>query len=99
MYKFFLRLIISIFSIIFHQNDGNYGIFFCWIFLLQYLKIVKICMSYIWLCDFMFCNTYILFFEFFMCKVLGLRFLYYKVMTYFLIFFGLGPKLEIDQAF
>jgi hypothetical protein len=23
---------------------------------------------------------------------------YYKVMTYFFIFFGLGPKLETDQT-
>jgi len=46
----------------------------------------------------MFCNTYILFFELFICKVLGLRFFYYKIMTYFFIFFGLGSELEIDQA-
>jgi hypothetical protein len=45
-------------------------------------------------CDFMFFNTYNLFFEFFMCKVLGLGFFYYKIITYFFIFFGLGSKLE-----
>jgi hypothetical protein len=33
-----------------------------------------------------------------MCKVLGLGFFYYKVINYFLIFFCLGPELEIDQA-
>jgi len=33
-----------------------------------------------------------------MCKVLGLGFFYYKIMTYFFILFGLGPKLETDQA-
>jgi hypothetical protein len=33
-----------------------------------------------------------------MCKVLGLRFFNYKVMIYFLIFFYLGPKLEINQV-
>jgi hypothetical protein len=33
-----------------------------------------------------------------MCKVLGLGFLNYKVMIYFLIFFNLGPELEIDQV-
>jgi hypothetical protein len=33
-----------------------------------------------------------------MCKVLGLGFFYYKVMIYFLIFFGLSLELEIDQA-
>jgi hypothetical protein len=47
----------------------------------------------------MFCNTFILFFEVFMCKVLGLGFLNYKVVIYFLIFFGLGPELETDQVF
>ncbi len=46
----------------------------------------------------MFCNPCI-FFELFMCKVLGLGFFNYKVMTYFFIFFGLGVKLETDQAF
>ncbi len=46
----------------------------------------------------MFCNTCILFFELFMCKVLGLGFFYYKVMIYFLIFFGLGLELETYQA-
>jgi hypothetical protein len=34
-----------------------------------------------------------------MCKVLGLGFFYYKIRIYFFIFFGLGRKLEIDQAF
>jgi hypothetical protein len=34
-----------------------------------------------------------------MNKVLGLGFFNYKVMIYFLIFFSLGPKLEIDQVF
>jgi hypothetical protein len=34
-----------------------------------------------------------------MCKVLGLGFFYYKIMIYFLIFFGLGLELETDQAF
>jgi len=48
---------------------------------------------------FMFYNTYIFFFELFMCKVLGLRFFYYKLMIFLLIFFGLGPKLETDQSF
>jgi len=33
-----------------------------------------------------------------MCKVLGLGFLNYKVMIYFLIFFGLGPELETDRV-
>jgi hypothetical protein len=33
-----------------------------------------------------------------MCKVLRLGFFNYKVMIYFLIFFGLGPELEIDQV-
>jgi hypothetical protein len=33
-----------------------------------------------------------------MCKVLGLGFLNYKVMIYFLIFFYLGPELETDQV-
>jgi hypothetical protein len=47
----------------------------------------------------MFCNTYILFFELFTCKALGLGFSYYKLMIYFVIFFGLGSKLEINQAF
>ncbi len=47
----------------------------------------------------MFCNTCILFFELFMCKVLGLGFFYYKILIFKKIFFGLGPKLEIDQAF
>jgi len=46
----------------------------------------------------MFCNTYILFFELLMHKVLGLEFLIYKIMIYFLIFFGLGLELEIDQV-
>jgi hypothetical protein len=46
----------------------------------------------------MFCNIYILFFEMFMCKVLMLGFIYYKVMIYFFIFFGLGPELETDQV-
>jgi hypothetical protein len=68
-------------------------------FLLQYLKIVRVWRNYIWLCDFMFCNTYILFFELFTCKALGLGFSYYKLMIYFVIFFGLGSKLEINQAF
>jgi hypothetical protein len=58
---------------------------------------INYCMSYIWLCDFIFFNSYILFFEFFMCKVLGFGF-FSKVMFYFFIFFGLGPKPEIDQA-
>ncbi len=31
-----------------------------------------------------------------MYKVLGLGFFYYKVMTYFFIFFDLSPKLETD---
>jgi hypothetical protein len=48
------------------------------------------------MCDFMFYNTYILFYKKIMCKVLRLRFFYYKVMTYYFIFFALGPKLEID---
>jgi hypothetical protein len=61
--------------------------FFVEIFLLQYLKVVRIYKICIWLCDFMFYNTYILFFEFFMFKVLGLGFFYYKVRTYFFIFF------------
>jgi hypothetical protein len=47
----------------------------------------------------MFYNTYILFFELFMCKVLGLGFFYYRVMIYFLIYFGLGPEPKTDQAF
>ncbi len=54
--------------------------------------------SYIWLCDFMFCNTYN-FFQLFMCKVLGLWFFYYKARTYSFIFFGLGLELETNQAF
>jgi hypothetical protein len=33
-----------------------------------------------------------------MCKVLGLRFLYYKIMIFLKIFFGLGPELETNQA-
>ncbi len=33
-------------------------------------------------------------FELFMCEVLRLGFFNYKVMIYFLIFFGLGSKLE-----
>jgi hypothetical protein len=76
--------------------DGRCGIFCVKFFLLQYLKKVKICRNCVWLCDFMFCNTYILFFELFMCKVLGLKFFNYKLMIYFLIFFGLGSKLETD---
>jgi len=47
----------------------------------------------------MFCNTYILFFELFMCKLLSLGFFNYKVMIYFLIFFGLSPEFETDQVF
>jgi hypothetical protein len=43
-------------------------------FLLQSLKTVIVCKSYIWLWDFMFYNTYILIFKPFMCKVLGLEF-------------------------
>jgi hypothetical protein len=35
-------------------------------------------------------------FELFMCKVLGLRFFNYKVMIYFMIFFGFGLKLETN---
>jgi hypothetical protein len=34
-----------------------------------------------------------------MCKVVVLGFFYYKLMIYFFIFFGLGPKLETDYAF
>ncbi len=34
-----------------------------------------------------------------MCKVLGLGFFNYKVMIYFLIFFGLGLELKIDQVY
>jgi len=47
----------------------------------------------------MFYNTYILFFELFMCKVLGLNFFNYKVMIYFLIYFGLSLEPKTDQAF
>jgi hypothetical protein len=46
----------------------------------------------------MFCNTCISFFEPFMCKVLRLGFFYYKIMTYFFIFFHLGSELETNQA-
>jgi hypothetical protein len=46
----------------------------------------------------MFYNTCILFLKFFMCKVLGLRFFLLQSNEFFLIFFCLGPKLEIDQA-
>jgi hypothetical protein len=42
---------------------------------------------------------YSVFLEFFMFKVLGLGFFYYKVITYFYIFFGLGLDLEINQGF
>ncbi len=47
----------------------------------------------------MFCNTYILFFELFMCKVLGLRFFYYKIMIYFLIFFIYIWNLKLTRLF
>jgi len=72
--------------------------FFCQIFLLQYLKTVKVCRNYIWLCDL---GLQYLHFvsEHFMCKVLGLRFFNYKVMIYFLIFLNLGLELETDQVF
>jgi hypothetical protein len=33
-----------------------------------------------------------------MCKVLGLGFFFYKVMIYFLIFFGLDQELETNEA-
>jgi len=33
-----------------------------------------------------------------MCKFLGLEFFCSKEMTYFFIFLGLGPKLEINQS-
>jgi hypothetical protein len=39
------------------------------------------------------------FFELFMCKVLWLGFFFYKVMTYFFIFFRLGLELETNQGF
>ncbi len=34
-----------------------------------------------------------------MCKVLGLGFFYYKIMSYFFIFFGLGLGPETDQGY
>jgi hypothetical protein len=40
------------------------------IFLLQYLKKVRVCNSCIWLCDLMFCNTCILLCDLFMFKFL-----------------------------
>ncbi len=46
----------------------------------------------------MFCNICIIFFKLFMCKVLGLRFFNYRVLIYFLIFFGLGLELGFNQA-
>jgi hypothetical protein len=51
-----------------------------------------------WLCDFMFLQYLHPIFELFICKVLRLGFFYYKIMTYFFIFFGLGLELEIDQT-
>jgi hypothetical protein len=51
---FFKSLIISTF-------DGSCEIFFIEFFLLQYLKLIKVCQSYIWLNDFMFYNTYFFF--------------------------------------
>ncbi len=38
------------------------------------------------------------FFKLFMCKVLRLRIFFCKIMIYFFIFFGLGPKFETDQT-
>jgi hypothetical protein len=73
----FLSLIISTSSIIWWKVQD--------LFCQKKFIAVRIYRSYIWLCDFMFCNTYILFFELFMCKVLGLEFYYYKVMIFFYI--------------
>ncbi len=90
----FLSLIISASSIIWWKL----GVFFVKFFLLQSLKIIKVCRSCIWLCDFMFCDTCILFFEIFISKVLRLRFFYYKIMIFLKMFFGLGLEFETDQA-
>jgi len=92
--QFFKNLIISVASIIWWKL----WYVFVEIFLLQYLKIVKVYRSCMWLYDFMFCNTCILFFELF-GKVLGLGFFYDKIMIFLKIFFGLGSKLETNQAF